>query len=321
MIIRKPVGRPHSATPEAMQNWGRGNTILDYAARYEHLPHHASALSIKAVCHGRQSYECGNRMFGVDEDVYLIINEGRDYGSRIDSDEEVHCFAIYFRPELAYDVLGSLKARGDQILDDPRQRSDQPVNFLEQLHPHDRTVSPVLRYIERICASGFDDEDWYEEQLILLLERMLQRHRLVLKEIEALSALRRSTREEIYRRVHRAVDFIHSCYEQSITIKDMATVACLSEYHFLRLFKEAFGTTPRQYLLRKRVRAAARLLENTDVPIAEIAVRVGFDSRQNFYRSFQKAKRSAPRTYRKSPGRSGFSTGIYAAKMARVPTV
>ena len=68
----------------------------------------------------------------------------------------------------------------------------------------------------------------------------------------------------------------------------MAAAACLSKFHFLRLFTELHGVTPHLYLQRKRALAAARLLEKTDLTTSQVAARVGFQSRSTMARQLRR---------------------------------
>ena len=88
----------------------------------------------------------------------------------------------------------------------------------------------------------------------------------------------------------------HSAAPHSVA--DLAKMAKLSRYHFLRSFKAVTGITPHQWLLRARLRAAAERLALTRVPVTEIALDVGFDDLSNFTRTFHAEFGTSPRQYR-----------------------
>jgi AraC family transcriptional regulator len=77
----------------------------------------------------------------------------------------------------------------------------------------------------------------------------------------------------------------------------------LSPFHFLRLFARVFGVTPHQYLIRCRVRRAARLLAHETRPISDIALDVGFRGLSNFVRTFHRAAGVSPRGFRRAAQR------------------
>jgi AraC family transcriptional regulator len=83
---------------------------------------------------------------------------------------------------------------------------------------------------------------------------------------------------------------------------DLATVASkvdLSPFHFLRVFKKVVGVSPHQYLVRARLRRAARLLAADTRPITDLALDVGFADLSNFVRTFHRAAGVSPRDFRR----------------------
>lgn len=86
---------------------------------------------------------------------------------------------------------------------------------------------------------------------------------------------------------------------QPIDLDTAASSAGLSAFHFLRLFAKVLGVTPHQYLVRSRLRRAARLLvEDQERPVTEVALEVGFGDLSNFVRSFHRAAGISPRRFR-----------------------
>ena len=76
--------------------------------------------------------------------------------------------------------------------------------------------------------------------------------------------------------------------------------AGLSAFHFLRLFRDVLGVTPHQYLVRSRLRRAARLLADDDRSITDVAFDVGFGDLSNFVRTFHRAAGVSPRRFRRA---------------------
>jgi AraC-like DNA-binding protein len=86
---------------------------------------------------------------------------------------------------------------------------------------------------------------------------------------------------------HRGTDLEHA-----------AAQAGISPFHFLRLFSSVLGVTPHQYLVRSRLRHAARLLADNDISITDVAYDVGFGDLSNFVRTFHRAAGVSPRRFR-----------------------
>jgi AraC-like DNA-binding protein len=101
----------------------------------------------------------------------------------------------------------------------------------------------------------------------------------------------------------RAVEtalWIDAHSHQQIDLEDAAAEANISPFHFLRLFAGVLGVTPHQYLVRSRLRHAARLLADDDSSITDIAYDVGFGDLSNFVRTFHRAAGVSPRKFREA---------------------
>ena len=89
-------------------------------------------------------------------------------------------------------------------------------------------------------------------------------------------------------------------FAPQIDLEDAADQAGISPFHFLRLFSDVLGVTPHQYLVRSRLRHAARLLADDDSPITDIAYDVGFADLSNFVRTFHRAAGASPLKFRQA---------------------
>jgi AraC-like DNA-binding protein len=99
----------------------------------------------------------------------------------------------------------------------------------------------------------------------------------------------------------RAVEtalWIEAHSPQNIDLEQAAAQAGISPFHFLRLFSSVLGVTPHQYLVRSRLRHAARLLADDDIPVTAVAYDVGFADLSNFVRTFHRAAGVSPRRFR-----------------------
>lgn len=102
------------------------------------------------------------------------------------------------------------------------------------------------------------------------------------------------------RRAIESALWIDAHATQEIDLALLAQRAKLSVYHYLRVFSSAIGVTPHQYLLRCRLRHAARLLADEDRPVTDVALEAGYADLSNFVRSFRRAAGVSPRAYRRA---------------------
>jgi len=300
MILRQFPGSSGSAEARSdYAHFGQRNVVVCARARYIAYATHAAPLSIKTTLQGEERYEVEGHEIAVDEDSYLVLNNEQCYASRIESAEEVESFCIFFRDLFAEEVLAPFVTPAEQLLDDPERKSKQPVEFFQKLNRHDRCVSPVLERLHRGINAGIGSEIWLDEQFHALASGLLRTHRQACTEINRLAALRLSTRVELYRRADRARDFLDSCYAERLTLSRVAHEACLSEHYFLRLFRQAFHTTPHDYLTERRLRKAQRLLKNSRLSILDICLSVGFENPSSFARLFRRRFGTSPRELRR----------------------
>ncbi len=95
-----------------------------------------------------------------------------------------------------------------------------------------------------------------------------------------------------------ALDYIHSCYKEQMTIEELAAIARQSRFHFIRSFKAAFGFTPYQYVLHLRIEDAKRRLRESGSTVTDISFQLGFASPSQFYRAFEKTVGTTPERFR-----------------------
>ena len=91
-------------------------------------------------------------------------------------------------------------------------------------------------------------------------------------------------------------------YAQPLDIPALARIALTSEAHFIRTFRATFGETPHRYLQRRRVERAMFLLRETDTPVTEICLDVGFNSLGTFSRTFREIVGESPTSFRQVGG-------------------
>lgn len=102
----------------------------------------------------------------------------------------------------------------------------------------------------------------------------------------------------LYRQIVEAKLFMDKNFSEKIDLNKIADESCFSKFHFIRLFKKAYGKTPYQYLTTVRLDKAQQLLRK-NMSVSEVCFKVGFDSISSFTGLFKRATGLAPAAFRK----------------------
>lgn len=164
-------------------------------------------------------------------------------------------------------------------------------------------VSPELRpqielIVERLALEVANRTFDYD---LILQSQMLEFLALVCRaareQLSSVPLRHYASRAKGLMRLEKARRYITQNYTQSLTVKQLAAEACISPYHFVRVFKDAFGMTPIQYQAHLRLSEAKRLLLSTDMQISEISDRLGYSTPEYFSRQFAAKVGVSPSNY------------------------
>jgi transcriptional regulator GlxA family with amidase domain len=115
------------------------------------------------------------------------------------------------------------------------------------------------------------------------------------------------------RRLLRAKDRMDAASHEAWPVERLARVSRVSEAHFARSFKQAFGIPPHRYLLTRRIERAAALLRETNLPVTEIAFQTGWASLGTFGRTFRDIAGESPSETRARAQAAAHELGLVPA--------
>lgn len=281
--------------------------ILHVNAKQEFRPEVRGPLSLFINLKGRSHCKVGNHRATIDTGNYFLSNSGDHYDLLIDEAEDTETFNIHIEQRLMDQVYAGLTTSESKLLDQPDHVGSQKLNFFTQLYKRDAFVDGLIEEIRAGVAINGSQAMQETEQMSRLLTHLIKVHTGSLKEMGRLPAVREVTREETYRRLTLARDFIHSCYQKEVSLEHLAGIACMSRYHFLRAFKETFRCTPYQYLKNLRLEKAQSLLIKSDIPVQEIGLELGYQNLSSFSRVFRQVLGKAPQKYREDHRKENFA--------------
>jgi len=105
--------------------------------------------------------------------------------------------------------------------------------------------------------------------------------------------------ETTFARLCRARDYLGACYSERVTLEKAARQACLSPFHFNRLFARAFGETPHEFVTHRRIEEAKKLLLSENDSVTDICFAVGYESLGSFSTRFRSLTGLSPAAFRR----------------------
>jgi AraC family transcriptional regulator len=256
----------------------------------------AGVPSVHAAWNGSQPLCVDGRTLRLEEEVFLALNAGHVLTTRGRRDPGACLLSIYFAPQLLTRALNSLAPGDRELL--MTGAAGGALRLFEHLRDCDRSLMSVMRYVAHHICAGVDDPQWYEEQVSFLLRRLLTHEISLARAVGNMTHMKSWKRRETFARLARVTDLIHSCYDRTLSIDELAEAAHWSRFHMMREFKAVHGISPYEYLQRRRTQMAARLLCSTDLSVAEIAERTGFHERSTLVRRLRRSRGLGARALR-----------------------
>jgi AraC-like DNA-binding protein len=276
------------------------NVIINASYSDAYCPMHRTTFTIKSVFKGEEYYVTKKTKYKVTEKNFLLFNALQEHESYIDSQERIDSFSIFFSPEYIENVFSAFAGTSDSLACAPNKiyNNSQTFPFIEKLYDKDRLTQYHLSNIKKSLTDFSENENFIQEQIYFLLEHLYYSQKKVLREVNNLEPLRKSTKLELYKRLNMVKDYIESCYNEKLNLADLAKAACISEHHMLREFKKYFKVTPYQYLMNVRLEESASLLKKDNKSISEISEAIGFEYLSSFSQAFKEKYKISPNEYR-----------------------
>ena len=234
-----------------------------------------SQTSIAVVVNGTFQYRTSTGRELMTPGSLLLGNAGESFACGHQHGVGDRCISFHYSDEL----------RDDFQLREERRRFNIPRI------PPIRSLSPLVADVSML-PRGDIDRAMFEEIAFRVFEQATYLQ-------HGLPGRRRASDPSSLARLTRVLRSIEATPEASHELSEMASMARLSPYHFLRCFDELTGTTPRQYLLRMRLRQAALRLKKESTKVLDIALDCGFRDVSNFNRAFRTEFGESPRSYRR----------------------
>ena len=278
--------------------FGTDNVVLHARARRHTVTDFPGPLSIKTVVHGAVPWIVGGRTLVVDPASFLVLGDGETYSMNFETPSAVETACAFFRRGFVERVAQDATTSVETSLDDP-ERPASPLPSISRLHlDPDGAIIRRLQTLAARCRAELQPSS-FEEDFLLLSTGLLTFYEHIREQMARVPAAKASTREELFRRLERGREFIHSHADGALSLDAVASAACLSPFHFHRVFTQVFEQTPHTYITEVRL-ARARALIQAGRPVTEACVDVGFTSTSSFSRLFRARYGTPPSKVRRA---------------------
>lgn len=255
-----------------------------------------AGLGVKYVASGEEIYYANNKKYNVKVGEYIIGNEFTKSLVQINSKESVQGLCIDISSEIISEVAEFHDLNGSELKE--FLLSDQ--FFVNRYNVKNTSLGYTLNDINQKIKSGTFTNDLHQNELFYsLAESIITDQRFVFDHLTNLDFKKDLTNEEVFRSVLNAKSFIDENLTANLSLENIAIQSGISKYHFIRVFKSAFGISPYQYQKRKRLELAkSELIKGNNIFFT--AIQYGFPDVPTFSKAFKQQFGQTPGSIRKS---------------------
>lgn len=250
-------------------------------------------FSAKYVVLGNENYTINNKKFDVKAGEYVIGNSNTTSKVLIDRSTEVQGICFDISKEIILEIIN--------------YNYKNPIEFSRFLFEQDLMVQKYnakntnLGYALSQMSCEFENlkngnSEVNKELFFSVGECVVKDQSMVFESFNRLTSSKEETNRRHFNFIYDAKNFIDKNFLDNMDIEKISREAKLSEYHFIRLFKKVFNTTPYKYVIQKRLDLALELLNN-NYTISDISSILGYTDIPAFSKAFKQKFGYSPRSY------------------------
>jgi AraC family transcriptional regulator len=276
----------------------KDNILVFSSLKAFHNPAKSKGFAVRCVLEGMESYTFNGQKYDIHAGQYLLSNTASKGYIEVASNEIVKGICISIVPEFLSEVVASICRPDTAFSDAELGQFFSSALFLE--NQYDVKKTQVGQFLTNLALSAQKNELNKDELgsafFYTLSERIIEDQIPIFKQLQSIPSIKSDTKKELYKRLTKGREFIDTWFLTPLTIESVAKEACMSEYHFFRLFKSVFGLSPHQYILKKRLEYGQNVLLQDKYAVSTAAFESGFSDIFTFSKAFKKHFGYAPST-------------------------
>lgn len=246
-------------------------------------------FSLKCVLEDVIRYKAGGYEHVVKPHHFLMAMQQPHVAAYFHSRSFVKSICIDISPRTVAEVFSVLSDKNDPELDNYMAGYFRYPEFYESIStlrdsPAGNKLMGLTAKIKRDKYNVEVSKTWIFD----LVEQVVYQEYSHFSKLQNIHSVKASTRKEIYRRVNEGKNFIDDNFRQITNVNQIAKASMMSEYFFLRSFRNTFRCTPYQYLLQKKLQHAQDLLREGELSIGAIGEQCGFKDIYTFSKAFKR---------------------------------
>jgi AraC-like DNA-binding protein len=243
-------------------------------------------VSLKYVVKGCEKYEINNKQYQVNAGEFLIVNHNSDVRCTIKDYKSVDGVCIYLDESLIKEVINE---------------NDEDKNYFLKEGKFDSHTFGLGNFLKQIqLPTQKNTELFRKKDIYYKIGEYLKMHFVeVENKINNISSKKRYVREDLFNKLNVALEYINDNIDDKLQINEIAKQCGMSEYHFFRTFKQAYGISPYNYIMDRRLEKAYEMITVNNVSIGVAAIECGFNDLSHFTRYFKKKYKYLPSKARK----------------------
>jgi AraC family transcriptional regulator len=254
------------------------------------------SISLKYVLNGNENYTLGNKLFELTDNQFVVTNKFSECKVRIDKTNSNTGICIDLDENYFSDIIHSL------FFPNQIDSLNQNISFFmsDELFSQGSFATGNLKMMLQKLVSFSNHGQaliFKDDFLRNITYELILKQQKIIKEFNNISAIKSSTKKELYARLLQAKKLILDSGNCRLTIKEIAKMVCLSEFRFHHLFKETFGMTPLKYQTKVMMKKAVTLYSEKNISWTEVSEKIGYTDLQTFSKVFKRVYGASPKHF------------------------